>query len=100
MQNYLTIQDVVGVEIGLMLIQDWLEIGGPVSNLVISIKLATSQENLKVKQFTEGTNFWVSTSIQYLKHWVLYYKDCLPDNNVNIKAGNSFYFEAPCQPQR
>jgi hypothetical protein len=37
----------VRVEVGLMLVQDGLEVGGPVTDLVISIKLTTGQKNLK-----------------------------------------------------
>ena len=45
-----TVQDVVGVEIGLVLVQDGLEVGGAVADLIVTVQLAAGQQNLRAAE--------------------------------------------------
>ena len=42
----LTVQDVMRVQILLVLLEDGLEVGGAIANLVVAVKLTSGQKNL------------------------------------------------------
>jgi hypothetical protein len=44
--NCLTVQDVVRVQILLVLLEDGLEVGSTIANLVVAVKLTPGQKNL------------------------------------------------------
>ena len=61
--NYLTVQDVVRVQILLVLLEDGLEVGSTIANLVVAVKLTPGQKNL----FQRKNKLLLMTEIFYVQ---------------------------------